>query len=95
MSSNKELKQAIQTSLAAFGTQMLADAARGLLTTLGYQSNKTVKITPNTADGFQAAFGKTLKTEAYGSEWLSVDLLFQVSEAEIQAGMDELERMLG
>ena len=89
MPANNDLKKSIQTALRAFGGQPMAEAARGLLHTLGYQSARTLKITPNTAQGFQAMFGrdKPLKAEARLQDWLSVDLLFQVTEAEIQGSL--------
>ena len=84
------MKKSIQTALGNFEKKPLADAADGLLNVLGYQSARTLKITPNTAQGFQAMFGreKTLKAEARLEDWLSVDLLFQVSEAEIQTSLN-------
>ena len=90
MPANSDLKKSILTALNNFEKKPLADAARGLLNTLGYQSARTLKITPNTAEGFQTMFGrqKQLKAEARLEDWLSVDLLFQVSEAEIQASLN-------
>jgi adenine-specific DNA-methyltransferase len=89
MPANNDLKKSIQTALISFEVQPLAEAARGLLNTLGYQSARTLKITPNTAQGFQNMFGrdKPLKDEARLEDWLSVDLLFQVTEAEIQGSL--------
>lgn len=90
MPANTDSKKSILTALNNFEKKPLADAARGLLNTLGYQSARTLKITPNTAEGFQTMFSrqKQLKAEARLEDWLSVDFLFQVSEAEIQASLN-------
>jgi hypothetical protein len=85
MPDNKELRQAIQTALSNFEGKPLADAACELFKVLGYQSDKTLPIKPNTADQFQAMFDprRQMKAEAKLEEWQSVDLLFQVTGDEL------------
>jgi hypothetical protein len=88
MPDNTDLKKSIQTALGNFEKQPLADAARGLLNTLDYRSNKTLKIAPNNAQQFQAQFdanGKMNQEAALLKDWQSVDLLFQLTDAEIRA----------
>jgi adenine-specific DNA-methyltransferase len=95
MPDNNDLKKSIQAALINFENNPLADSARALLQVLGYQSDKTLPIKPNTADTFQAMFDprKVMKAEAKLDEWKSVDLLFQVTSDEISMALKQQEGM--
>jgi len=83
-----DTKQAIVNALAAFGSKPLAEAATGLLESLGYKSDRRLSLKPNTAENFVATFGqdKPLNPEhALLADWQSVDFLFQLTDAEIRA----------
>jgi len=86
---NPDLKYAIQDALLNFERQPLAEAAGVLLNTLGYRSDKTLRVSPNTAEGFQTMFDphKQLKADARLDEWKSVDLLFQITGEEVGAAL--------
>ncbi|HOG93786.1 MAG TPA: hypothetical protein PLE80_09465, partial [Opitutaceae bacterium] len=82
------LREQIQTALGAFGSQPLIDASLGLLATLGYQSERRMKLRSNTADGFCGTFdrAKTLTPErALLADWQTVEFLFQLTDAEVQS----------
>ena len=51
-----DIKNLLQSSLHAFGGKALADAARSLLGTLGYRSERRIDLTPNTAGAVLATF---------------------------------------
>ena len=83
-----EVKRAIETALAKFQGQPLADAATQLFEVLGYRSSKRLKLAPNTLEKFLATFaqGKTLNDRyALPGEWKSIDFLFQLTDDEIRA----------
>ena len=87
---NTELKQTIQNALKAFEEHPLLKAATSLLETLGYKSDKRIVLIPNTAAQFRAMFEKQSQmnvNKALLSEWKSVDLLFQITDEEIQGAM--------
>jgi adenine-specific DNA-methyltransferase len=87
---NIELKQTIQNALLPVNGQPLAKAATILLETLGYKSDKRMALTPNTAAQFQSVFDPENRLnvdKALLSEWRSVDLLFQITDEEIQGAL--------
>ncbi len=57
---DQHIKQQVQNALQRFVTSdsMLANAT-ALFKALGYRSNKTLVLNPNTAWGFQDTFGST------------------------------------
>ncbi|GAB4480706.1 MAG: class I SAM-dependent DNA methyltransferase [Anaerolineales bacterium] len=88
---NPDLKPAIQNAIAAFESLPLAEAALNLLETLGYHSQRQMRLSPNNAEQFRAAFdpaGRLSPTAARLAEWLSVDLLMQVTDDEIRAALN-------
>lgn len=96
MPDNKDLKQAIQNALSAFEKQTLEDAALGLLNTMGYGSERRLGIKPNSADQFRAEFDaeRRLNEEAaLTAEWLSVDVLFQITDAEVRQALHQSQDM--
>ena len=87
-----QLKQDIKTALQRFADGNLADNATRLFKVLGYHSQRTIPIEPNTADGFISALNPAVRQKfkperALTEEWESVDLLFQVMDEDI--GSDE------
>ena len=84
-----ELRSRIQAALHRCGDRAFAERARELLAALGYRSEKTFAIEPNTAEGFRellAAAGRAEDfnpTRALADQWRSVDLLFQLTAAEL------------
>ncbi len=79
-------KDEIKNALQRFSDRNLAENARNLLNTLGYRSQRTLSLEPNTADGFVEHFDphNTINRErAQMSEWESIDFLFQLTDDEI------------
>ena len=77
-----DVAAAIQAALNAFVRGKLVDNARALFKLLGYQSQRTLDLFPNTAQNFVQNFDPTNKlseSNAFLSEWQAVDLLFQHS----------------
>lgn len=83
-----QLRESILNAIQAFSGGELKPAALDLLGILGYESDKTISISPNTAKGF-ALFvkdhgGGTINNEkARTDEWRSIDFLFQLTDEEI------------
>ena len=80
------MSTAIQTSLANFQTLPLKDAARELLATLGYKSDKFLVGAGSEPKDFLDYFAKGHtfnETKALVSEWKSADLLFQLTDQEL------------
>ncbi len=92
MPTSTELRRRIQDQLAAFAGEDMKTGAGRLLNSLGYSSDKTVEITPNTADGFKQ-FLRTNSTaslndeKAKTDEWRTIDFLFQLTDNEIGRGL--------
>ena len=79
-------KTQIQAALSGFTAGTLADNARHLLRVLGYESDRTLTINPNTAQGFLARFnthGQLNPEKALLDEWETFELLFQLTEDEL------------
>ena len=82
-------KEKIEQALHQFASGDLADNAKHLLNVLGYESQRTMQLDPNTSDGFLSAFEledeeKFNPKRALVEEWESIDLLFQLTEEEIR-----------
>ena len=83
-----EPKKKIERALHQFASGNLADNAKHLLNVLGYESGRTVRLRPNTAERFLEEFNQDPERRmnpdrALIEEWESVDLLFQLTEEEI------------
>ncbi|MDE0041925.1 MAG: hypothetical protein OXT74_07810, partial [Candidatus Poribacteria bacterium] len=79
-------KNDIKNHLKRFTDGNLADNARHLLDILGYRSERTISLEPNTAEEFIDNFdpSKTMNANrALLDEWESIDLLFQLTGDEI------------
>ena len=82
-------KKKIEGALHQFASGNLADNAKHLLNVLGYESQRTMQLDPNTSDGFLSAFElegeeKFNPKRALVEEWESIDLLFQLTDEEIR-----------
>ena len=82
-------KEEIEGALHQFTSGDLADNARDLLNVLGYESQRTMRLRPNTLKGFLSAFdpedeGKFNQKRALAKKWESIDLLFQLTNEEIR-----------
>lgn len=87
-----QTRSAIETALKKFARKPLADAAIHFFETLGYSSQKRLKLTPNTRDQFLVTFakGKALNNRyALPDEWKSIDFLFQLTDDEIRTASGE------
>ena len=74
-------KAAIKETLSNFTEGTLAENARHLLNTLGYQSERTRALEPNTTEAFIDTYdphGKLNGDRALTAEWVSIAPLFQL-----------------
>ena len=81
-----EYKQAIAEALQCFRNGELSKNAVHLLDVLGYRSERTIDLEPNTAEEFVENFdqsGKMNSKRAQLDDWESVDFLFQLTGEEI------------
>ena len=79
-------KNDIKNALKHFADGNLADNARHLLDILGYRSERTMSLEPNTAEKFIDNFdpSKTINAgRVLLDEWKSIDILFQLTSDEI------------
>ncbi|MCI0698915.1 N-6 DNA methylase [candidate division KSB1 bacterium] len=84
--SEQQAKQTITLALRNFGAGNFAVNALSFFKTLGYQSEKQVTLSPNTAENVAATFNGANRLNpknALLDEWKSVDLLFQLTGDEI------------
>lgn len=84
-----DLRESIQSVLAAFAEKPLRQAAVGLLNTLGYQSDRTLDLAASKPEAFrnliagEGAQSRFDEAKALFSEWKSADILFQLTDEEI------------
>ena len=84
-----QLKHNIQQCLQQFAGGTLRENALALFDALGYRSEIRMQLAPNTAEHFlelydaHGIFDQKRRTRALCAEWKAVDLLFQLTEAEI------------
>ena len=79
---DKQHKAAIKEALNRFTDGVLSENARNLLGTLGYGSERTLALEPNTPEAFIHTYGlqeKLNQDRALTTEWVSVDPLFQLT----------------
>ncbi|MDT8391635.1 MAG: transposase [Lentisphaeria bacterium] len=93
----KDLKQAIQNTLAVFNPETLRASSISLLETLGYASDRFPSLPDESPETFIATIeelsGQTLnRDKALVGEWVAADILFQMQDSDIrQAGSGQLE----
>jgi adenine-specific DNA-methyltransferase len=82
------LKEVIQSALLKFSSGILLNNAKSLLNVLGYESDRTVKLSPNNYEGFaelfQARPSNFSLEKAKVKEWQSIDIVFQLIEDDIK-----------
>ena len=81
-------KKKIEQALHQFARGNLADNAKHLLNTLGYRSQRTMRLKPNTPDGFLKVFDQDPErhinpVRALMEEWESIDFIFQLTKDEV------------
>ncbi|OGW15482.1 MAG: hypothetical protein A3G93_00390 [Nitrospinae bacterium RIFCSPLOWO2_12_FULL_45_22] len=84
----QDIKSAIAESLKAFGNGSLRTNAIQLFNTLGYTSEKTIELSPNTPENFLHEIdqhNRLRKDKALFSRWESLDIIFQITGEEIKA----------
>ena len=96
-----ELKPQLQTALAALQSGDLSTRATELFQLLGYRSDKTAPLATKSADELLENYdldGKFRREAARVSDWKSVDILFQLTDAEVKdalAGQNTLFQSSG
>lgn len=81
-----DIKRAILAALKRFSSGNLADNAQSLFETLGYQTDKSLRLESPTSQAFVSSFasGKSFNlANALLNNWRFVDLLFQLTKDEI------------
>lgn len=81
-----DFRPTITAALASFHPLPLKAAARHLLATLGYRSERTLSGPDSSPASFLALFGKNDRfspEKALLPEWKSADLLFQLTDSEL------------
>ena len=83
-----DLKVQIQSAINSFASGDLLTNAGTLLKVLGYSSDRTFHLSPNTFAGFWESFGSQTvsfdKDKARKDEWQSIDIIFQLTEDDIR-----------
>jgi adenine-specific DNA-methyltransferase len=83
------LREEIVRALQGCAGRDFAGGARALLNTLGYRSDRTIPLEPNSAEGFVEFLRDMGRSDGFNpvrartSDWRSVDLLFQLSDSEL------------
>ncbi|MDE0041160.1 MAG: hypothetical protein OXT74_03940 [Candidatus Poribacteria bacterium] len=83
-----EPKKIIEDALHQFTDGNLADNAKRLLNVLGYESERTMRLRPNTAERFLEEFNQDPERRmnlerGLVKEWASIDFIFQLSKDEV------------
>ena len=86
MPDNKQIREQIEYALSQFARGALLPSALDMFAALGYHSDRRVPLSPNTPDEFIVHFGTELfnNANALTAEWRSVDLVFQLTDDEIE-----------
>jgi hypothetical protein len=90
-----DMKQAIRTAIQAFTNGILSDNALNLFDTLGYNINRRFGLSTPSYDGFVEDFpdaaAKMNVKQACVTDWLSIELLFQITSEEMQSALPLFE----
>lgn len=84
-----DLRQPIKSALTAVASGPLREAAKNLLGTLGYQSDRTLNLEGSKPQAFldliasQGGQTKFDESKALFPDWKSADILFQLSDSDI------------
>jgi adenine-specific DNA-methyltransferase len=82
-------RSAIQQALVKFQHTPVSEAARNLLSVLGYRSDRTLIVPGSTPRAFLNLFPQSAANHGFDeekalfSEWKTVDLLFQLTDQEL------------
>ena len=81
-------KEKIEQALHQFANGNIADNAKHLLNVLGYESKRTMRLTPNTAERFLEVFNQDPERrmnpdKALIEKWESIDFIFQLTKDEV------------
>jgi adenine-specific DNA-methyltransferase len=83
-----ELKTRIHEALIGFGGGRSAASAKVLLNVLGYESDRTIQLSPNNYKGFSEFFPPGSSNfdaeKAKVKDWQSIDVIFQLTEDDIR-----------
>lgn len=88
-SHNNEIREAIRISLQSFENKSLREASLDLLTTLGYQSDKTIMVPGATPKAFLKLLAEhnpevsINKDKALFNDWTKAEVLFQLTDEEL------------
>ncbi|MEO8399664.1 MAG: hypothetical protein ABI550_07600, partial [Ignavibacteriaceae bacterium] len=78
-----DIKEKIKQSISEFRNEDLFQASKSLLNSLGYNSEKTVQLSPNNFTGFSQLFDVSKnnfnKEKACVSDWEKIEVVFQLS----------------
>ena len=86
---NNELREAIKARLQEFESKPLRDASLSLLKTLGYHSDKTIRVLKSDPDAFLGLLAEhnpdvTInKEKSLFGDWKNADVLFQLTDEEL------------
>lgn len=84
-----DIKKKIEQSISDFAKNNLYDASKFLLSSLGYSSDKTLKLSPNNYSGFSQAFDTTKnsfsKEKACVNDWEKVEIIFQLGDDDLSS----------
>lgn len=82
-----ETKRNIEQTIIGFGNKNLFDASKSLLNSIGYKSDKTLKLSPNNFSGFAQVFDITRnnfnKDKALVNEWNQIEIIFQLGDDDL------------
>ncbi len=82
-----DIKNKISQSIKSFNNKSLYDSSKALLNSLGYTSNKTLRLSPNNFAGFSKIFDFTKNNfnsnKAIVEEWKEVEIIFQISSEDL------------
>jgi adenine-specific DNA-methyltransferase len=87
MMSREASRTNVQEAIQAFDGGNLRHGATQLLKALGYSSDKTLELSPNSFAGFFAEFGQYAdhfnRSNAKADDWQSADILFQITDEDL------------
>ena len=88
MSREEDIKQEIKEAIQQFANGALLQNAKVLLNTLGYESDRTLQLSPNNYEGFAEQFAVSRSNfnldKAKTKDWQSVDIVFQITQEDIK-----------
>lgn len=84
-----DTKKKIEQNISDFAKKNLYDASKSLLNSLGYNSDKTLKLSPNDFVGFSQVFDISRNNfneeKACVKDWNKVDIIFQLGDDDLSS----------